>query len=104
MVDPTVEFGKTIHDRLKELREEGPGLEEVTGYLEVNDSRLSRLILYLRSTRVFVALREEGPGLEEVTGYLEVNDSGLSRFIFYLRSTRVFVALRGVQSSLIVVV
>ena len=41
-VDPTVEVSKTIHDRLTELREEDPGLEEVTGYLEVKAGHSSK--------------------------------------------------------------
>ena len=32
-VDPSVDLGKTINSRLHELREEDPGLEEVTEYL-----------------------------------------------------------------------
>ena len=44
-VIPTVDLGKTIHDRLKELSMEDPGIEEVNGYLEVNDSRSSRFYL-----------------------------------------------------------
>ena len=44
-VDPTVELGKTIKSRLDELREEDPGLKEVTGYLEVKDSKLGRFYL-----------------------------------------------------------
>ena len=41
-MDPTVDLGKAINSRLNELREEDPGLEEVTEYLEVKDSRLGR--------------------------------------------------------------
>ena len=37
-MDPTVDLGKTINSRLNELREEDPGIEEVTEYLEVKDS------------------------------------------------------------------
>ena len=44
-VDPTVDLGKTINSRLNELREEDPGLEEVTVYLQVKDSRLGRFYL-----------------------------------------------------------
>ena len=44
-VDPTVDLGKTINSRLNELREGDPGLEEVTEYLEVTDSRLGRFYL-----------------------------------------------------------
>ena len=42
-MDPTVDLGKTINSRLKELREGDPGLEDVTEYLEVKDSRLQSL-------------------------------------------------------------
>ena len=41
-MDPTVDSGKTINSRLNELREEDPGLDEVTEYLEVKDSKLGR--------------------------------------------------------------
>ena len=44
-VDPTVDLGKTINSRLNELREEDPGIEEVTEYLEVKDSKLGRFYL-----------------------------------------------------------
>ena len=44
-VDPTVDLGKTINSRLNELREEDPGLEEMTDYLQVKDSRLGRFYL-----------------------------------------------------------
>ena len=44
-VDPSVDLGKTINDKLKEIREADPALEEVAGYLEVKDSRLGRVYL-----------------------------------------------------------
>ena len=44
-VDPTVDLGKNINSRLEQLREEDPGLEEVTDYLTVKDSKLSRFYL-----------------------------------------------------------
>ena len=45
-VDPTVESGKTINSKLKELREVDPGLAEVTGYLQAKDSsKLGRFYL-----------------------------------------------------------
>ena len=44
-VDPSVDLGKTINSRLNELREEDPGLEEVTDYLKVKDSKLGRFYL-----------------------------------------------------------
>ena len=62
-MDPTVEFGKTINVRLQELKEENPGLVELTDYLKVNDSKLSRFIFYLRSTKVLVVLRGVQPSL-----------------------------------------
>ena len=37
-MDLTVELGKTINSKLKELREVDPGLAEVTGYLQAKDS------------------------------------------------------------------
>ena len=39
---PTVDLGKTINSRLTELREEDPGVEELTQYLKVKDSKLGR--------------------------------------------------------------
>ena len=42
-MDPTVELGKTINDRLEKLRELDPDLEGVTDYIEVNDFRLGRV-------------------------------------------------------------
>ena len=36
-VDLTLHLGKTINSRLTQLREEDPGLEEVTDYLQVKD-------------------------------------------------------------------
>ena len=44
-VDPTVDLGKTISSRLEQLREEDPGLEEVTDYLTVKESKLGRFYL-----------------------------------------------------------
>ena len=44
-VDPSVDLGKTINSRLNELKEEDPGLEEVTDYLKVKDSKLGRFYL-----------------------------------------------------------
>ena len=43
-MDPSVDLGKTINSRLNELRED-PGLEEVTDYLKVKDSKLGRFYL-----------------------------------------------------------
>ena len=44
-VDPSVDLGKTVNSRLNEMREEDPGLEEVTEYLKVKDSKLGRFYL-----------------------------------------------------------
>ena len=44
-VDPTIELGKAINDRLQESREEDPGLVEVTDFLKVNYSTLGRFYL-----------------------------------------------------------
>ena len=44
-MDPSVDLGKTINSRLNEMREEDPGLEEVTEYLKVKDSKLGRFYL-----------------------------------------------------------
>ena len=53
-MDPSVDLGKATNSRLKWLREEDSGLEEVTEYLEVKDSRLGRFYFCPRSTRVLV--------------------------------------------------
>eukprot|EP00795_Rhopilema_esculentum_P014500 gene14500-biopygen4278 len=47
-VDPSVELGKTINDKLKEIREADPALDEVAGYLEVNNPRLGKLAGWLK--------------------------------------------------------
>ena len=65
-VDPTVDLGKTINSRLNELREEDPGLEEVTEYLEVKDSRLGR----------FYLLPKIHKGLSSVKGRPVISNSG----------------------------
>ena len=44
-MDPTVELVKTINNRMQELREEDPGLEEVMEYLEVEVSKLGKFYL-----------------------------------------------------------
>ena len=56
-VDPTLDLGKTINSRLNELREDHPGLEEVTDYLQVKDSRLGRFYLLPKIHKGLIVLR-----------------------------------------------
>ena len=65
-VDPSVDLGKTINSRLNELREEDPGLEEVTDYLKVKDSKLGR----------FYLLPKIHKGLSSVKGRPVISNSG----------------------------
>ena len=56
-VDPTLDLGKTINSRLNELREDDPGLEEVTDYLQVKDSRLGRFYLLPKIHKGFSSVK-----------------------------------------------
>ena len=76
-VDPTVNLGKTINSRLNELREEDPGLEEVTDYLPVKDSRLGRFYLLpkihkgLSSVKGRPVISNCGTVTEHISEYLD---------------------------------
>ena len=61
-----MELGKTINDRVEKLREEDPGIEEVTDYLDVNDSRLGR----------FYFLQKIHKGLSSVTRRAVISNCG----------------------------
>ena len=66
-VDPTVELGKTINSKLKELREADPGIAEVTGYLQAKDtSKLGR----------FYLLPKIHKGLDNVQGRPVISNCG----------------------------
>ena len=65
-MDPSVDLGKTINSRLNELREEDPGLEEVTDYLKVKDSNLGR----------FYLLPKIHKGLSRVKGRPVISNNG----------------------------
>ena len=56
-VDPLVDLGKTINSGLNELREEDPGLEEVTDYLRVKDSKLGRFYLLPKIHKGFSSVK-----------------------------------------------
>ena len=76
-VDPSVDLGKTINSRLKELREEDLGLEEVTEYLEVKDSKLGRFYLMPRIHKGLSSVKERpvisnsGTITEHISEYLD---------------------------------
>ena len=66
-MDPTVELGKTINSKLKELREVDPGLAEVTGYSQAKDtSKLGR----------FYFLPKIHKGLDNVKGMPVISNCG----------------------------
>ena len=44
-MDPTIELGKAINNRINELRVEDPGLKELTDFLKVNEGKLGRFYL-----------------------------------------------------------
>ena len=65
-VDPSVNLGMTFNSRLNDPREEDPGLEEVTDYSKVKDSKLSR----------FYLLPKIHNGLSSVKGRPVISNSG----------------------------
>ena len=67
-MDPSVELGKTINDKLKEIREVDQALDEVAGYLEVNNPRLGR----------FYLLPKIHKGLSNVKGRPVISNCGTS--------------------------
>ena len=106
-VDPTVELGKTILDRLKELREEDLGLEEVMGYLEVNDSRLSRFYLLPKIHKVLNSVMGRpvisncGSITEHISGYLDHHFNPLISFTrSYVQDTNHFLSKLGKLGSI----
>ena len=99
--------GLTIHDRLKELREEDPGLEEVTGYLEVNDSRLGRFYLLpkirkgLSSVKGRPVISNCGSITEHISEYLDHHLNPLVSFTrSYVKDTNHFLARLGKLGSI----
>ena len=60
-VDPMVDLDKTINSRLNELREDDPGLEEVTDYLQVKDSRLGRFYLLPKIHKGLSSVKQSFP-------------------------------------------
>ena len=44
-VDPTIDLGKAVNNRINELRVEDPGLKEVTDFLKGNEGKLGRFYL-----------------------------------------------------------
>ena len=98
-VDPTVNLGKTINSRLNELREEDPGLEEVTEYLEVKDSRLGRFYLLpkihkgLSSVKGRPVISNSGTITEHISEYLDHHLNPLvSQSRSYVKDTNHFLS------------
>ena len=99
-MDPTVALDKTKRDRLKELREEDPGLEEVTGYLEVKDSRSSRFYLLpkinkgLSSVNGCPVICNSGSVTEHISEYLDHHLNPLVSFTrSYVKDMSIFLVL-----------
>ena len=98
-VDPTLDLGKTINSRLNELREEDPGLEEVTDYLQVKDSRLGRLYLLptihkgLSSVKGRPVISNCGTITEHISEYLDHHLNPLvSQSRSYVKDTNHFLS------------
>ena len=98
-VDPTVDLGKTINSRLNELREEDPGLEEVTDYLQVKDSRLGRFYLLpkihkgLSSVKGRPVISNCGTVTEHISEYLDHHLNPLvSQSRSYVKDTNHFLS------------
>ena len=98
-VDPSVNLGKTINSRLKELREEDPGLEEVTDYLEVKDSKLGRFYLLpkihkgLSSVKGRPVISNSGTITEHISEYLDHHLNPLvSQSRSYVKDTNHFLS------------
>ena len=96
-VDPEVDLGKTINSRLNELREEDPGLEEVTDYLKVKDSRLGRFYLLpkihkgLSSVKGRPVISNCGTITEQISEYLDHHLNPLvSQSMSYVKDTNHF--------------
>ena len=92
-MDPTVELGKTIKDRLEKLREEDPCIEEVSDYVEVNDSMLGRFNLLLKLDKGLSSVMGRpvmsncGSITEHVSEYLDHHLNPLVSFVKNRHST-----------------
>ena len=98
-VDPTVNLGKTINSRLNELREEDPGLEEVTENLEVKDSKLRRFYLLpkihkgLTSVKGRPVISNSGTIMEHISEYLHHHlKPSISQSRSYVKDTNHFLS------------
>ena len=99
-VDPTVELGKTINSKLKELREVDPGLAEVTGYLQAKDSsKLGRFYLLpkihkgLDNVKGRPVISNCGTLTEHISEYLDHHLNPLvSQGTSYIKDTNHFLA------------
>ena len=100
-------MGKTINDRLEKLREEDPGIEEVTDYLEVNDSRLGRFYLLPKIHKGLSSVKER-PVIsncccitEHMSEYLDHHLNPLvSSTRSYVKDTNHFLAKLGKLGSI----
>ena len=99
VVDPSVDLGKTINSRLNELREEDPGLEEVTDYLKVRDSKLGRFYLLpkihkgLSSVKGRPVISNSGTITEHISEYLDHHLNPLvSQSRSYVKDTNHFLS------------
>ena len=98
-MDPSVDLGKTINSRLNELREEDPGLEEVTDYLKVKDSKLGRFYLLpkihkgLSSVKGRPVISNSGTITEHISEYLDHHLNPLvSQSRSYVKDTNHFLS------------
>ena len=98
-VNPTVELGKTINSRVKQLGEEDPGLEEVTDYFKVNDSKLGRLYLLpkihkgLTSVKGRPVISNCGTITENISEYLDHHlNPSVSQSRSYIKDTNHFLS------------
>ena len=101
-VDPSVELGKTINDKLKEIREADPALDEVAGYLEVNNPRLGRFYLLpkihkgLSNVKGRPVISNCGTLTEHVSEYLDYHLNPLvSQSRSYVKDTNHFLSRIG---------
>ena len=90
-VDPTVDLGKTINSRLNELREEDPGLEEVTDYLQLKV--LPKIHKGLSSVKGRPVISNCGTVTDHISGYLNHHLNPLvSQSRSYLKDTNHFLS------------
>ena len=92
-------MGKAINDRLQNLRKVDPGIEEVTGYLEVGDSWLGRFYLLpkihkgLSSVNGRPFISNCGTMTEHISEFLDHHLAPLVSFIrSYIKDTNHFLA------------